>query len=63
MSGRSVAAIFALAVSLAASGCNKTAAPVAAPLPEVVVGERKVRAAQPSAVPAAAPQGRKKSDR
>ena len=37
MSGRSVAAIFALAVSLAASGCNKTAVPVSAPVPEVVV--------------------------
>src|ERR1700723_2151331 len=37
MSGRSVAAIFALAVSLAASDCNKAAAPVSAPVPEVVV--------------------------
>ena len=37
MSGSSVAAIFALAVSLAASGCNKAAAPVAAPVPEVEV--------------------------
>ncbi len=37
MPGRSLAAIFALAVSLAASGCNKTAAPVSAPVPEVVV--------------------------
>src|SRR5208282_3027871 len=33
------------------------------PTPEVVVGERKLRAAQPSVAPAAAPQGRKKSDR
>jgi membrane fusion protein (multidrug efflux system) len=37
MSGSSVAAIFALAVSLAAWGCNKAAAPVAAPVPEVEV--------------------------
>jgi ATP-dependent Clp protease ATP-binding subunit ClpA len=33
------------------------------PPPEIVVGERKLRAAQPSSAPAAAPQGRKKSDR
>ena len=30
---------------------------------EIVVGERKVRAAQPSVAPAAAPQGRKKTER
>jgi ATP-dependent Clp protease ATP-binding subunit ClpB len=38
---------------------GKTADPPA----EVVVTDRKLRAAQPSVAPAAAPQGRKKSDR
>jgi ATP-dependent Clp protease ATP-binding subunit ClpA len=33
------------------------------PTPEVVVAERKLRAAQPSVAPAAAPQGRKKTER
>jgi hypothetical protein len=33
------------------------------PPTEVVVAERKLRAAQPSVAPTAAPQGRKKSDR
>src|ERR1700676_4002642 len=38
---------------------GKTADPPA----EIVTGERKLRAAQPSVAPAAAPQGRKKADR
>jgi ATP-dependent Clp protease ATP-binding subunit ClpB len=38
---------------------GKTADPPA----EAVMGERKLRAAQPSVAPAAAPQGRKKTDR
>ena len=36
---------------------------VADPPTEAVVGERKLRAAQPGVAPAAAPQGRKKADR
>ena len=38
---------------------GKTADPPA----EVIVAERKLRAAQPSVAPAAAPQGRKKTER
>jgi hypothetical protein len=53
-----VSQIGTLAVAAQAKDGNTADAPA-----EVVVAERKLRAAQPSAGPASAPQGRKKLDR